>query len=71
VLGAGFKPVGELHSQPFDSAFVAEASVRGRAGTRAVDAKCACVMTASASVERGRPLPVERVVINLWCGVCG
>jgi len=23
VLGAGFKPVGELHSQPFDSAFVA------------------------------------------------
>jgi hypothetical protein len=40
VLGAGFKPVGELHSQPFDSAFVAEASVRGRAGTRAVDAVC-------------------------------
>ena len=28
MLGAGFKPVGELHSQPFDSAFVAEASVR-------------------------------------------
>jgi len=24
VLGAGFKPVGELHSQPFDSAFVAD-----------------------------------------------
>ena len=23
MLGAGFKPVGELHSQPFDSAFVA------------------------------------------------
>lgn len=23
VLGAGFKPVGELHSQPFDSAFAA------------------------------------------------
>ena len=29
MLGAGFKPVGELCSQPFDSAFVAVWGVRG------------------------------------------
>ena len=27
MLGAGFKPVGELHSHPFDSAFVANAVI--------------------------------------------
>ena len=37
MLGAGFKPVGELHSQPFDSAFVAE-----RCGRR-VACVCVCV----------------------------
>lgn len=32
MLGAGFKPVGELHSQPFNSAFVASppSLLRGR-----------------------------------------
>ena len=48
MLGAGFKPVGELHSQPFDSAFAAEPFPAGTMEEVAVEAVVAVVVVLSA-----------------------